>query len=135
MVVDTSAIVAILRMEAEAEAFLQAISRADPSFMSAVSVEEASFVLAGRHGGPEAWRGLDAFLDRSEIEVVPFDHDLARRAREAFIRFGKGRHPAALNLGDCASYALAIARELPLLFKGHDFAMTDITPAVEPRPS
>lgn len=131
MVVDTSATVAILRMEAEADVFLLAISRADPCFMSAVSVEEASLVLAGRRGGPEAWDELDAFLERSEIQVVPFDRGLARLARNAFIRFGKGRHGAALNLGDCASYALAKERDLPLLFKGNDFAKTDIAPAVQ----
>lgn len=134
MVVDTSAIVAILRMEQEAETFLRAVSRADFCFISAVSVEEISLVLAGRLGGPEAWDGLDAFLARSEIQVVPFDHGLALLARDAFVRFGKGRHLAALNLGDCASYALAKGRELPLLFKGNDFARTDIAPALQAPP-
>ncbi len=129
MVVDTSAIIAILRMEPEADAFMRAIARANPCLMSALSVEEASLVLAGRWTGPEVWRGLDQMLDRGGIEIVPLDHQLALAARDAFIRFGKGRHAAALNLGDCASYALAKSRGLPLLFKGDDFARTDISSA------
>lgn len=129
MVVDTSAVIAILRMEREAVAFMRAITQANLRLICAVSVEEASFVLAGRNAGSEIWRGLDGLLARARIEVVPFDHQLALAAREAFIRFGKGRHPAALNLGDCASYALAKSRELPLLFKGNDFAKTDISAA------
>ena len=131
MVVDTSAIIAILRMEPEADAFLRAVSGANPCFVSAVSLEEASLVLAGRHRGAAAWEGLDAFLARSEIQVVPFDYSLALLARDAFVRYGKGRHEAALNLGDCASYALARDRDLPLLFKGGDFAKTDIVPALQ----
>lgn len=76
------------------------------------------------------WGRLDDIISRGRIEVVPHDLALARIAREAFLTFGKGRHPAALNCGDCAAYALAKFRSLPLLFKGQEFARTDITPAV-----
>src|SRR5947209_6542689 len=98
--------------------------------MSAVSFQEASMVLAGSHGGVEAWSELDGVVQGMELEIIPHNTELARIAREAFLRFGKGRHPARLNCGDCASYALAKARGLPLLFKGVDFARTDIVPAL-----
>ena len=87
-------------------------------------------VLAGRNTGAVAWRPLDDFIHRAALEIVPHDAALAELAREAFLRFGKGRHPARLNCGDCASYALAKFRRIPLLFKGGDFARTDITVAV-----
>ncbi len=76
------------------------------------------------------WRPLEAFLKRANIEVAAFDREQAQKAREAFLRFGKGRHPAGLNFGDCAAYALARSRKAPLLFKGGDFLKTDIAPAV-----
>ena len=87
-------------------------------------------VLAGRSGGPESWSGLDELIGRVRIQVTPYDDAQAHVAREAFLRYGKGRHPAALNFGDCASYALARVRRLPLLFKGEDFARTDIARAM-----
>ena len=87
-------------------------------------------VLAGRIGDARTWAKLDALIQVLRIEVVPHDLELARVAREAFLTFGKGRHPAALNCGDCAAYALAKVRGLPLLFKGQDFARTDLTPAI-----
>jgi ribonuclease VapC len=74
----------------------------------------------------EAAEVLDTLLTRARVDIVPFDRNLAAGALAAFIRFGKGRHPAGLNLGDCAAYALAKARGLPLLFKGNDFARTDV---------
>jgi len=79
--------------------------------------------------GTEGIRDLDLFLATARIELVPFDATQARLAREAFRRFGKGRHPAGLNLGDCFSYALARAMNEPLLFKGNDFSRTDVIPA------
>jgi ribonuclease VapC len=79
---------------------------------------------------PELADGLDALVERRGIEIVSFDRELARESRAAFIRFGKGRHPAGLNFGDCVSYALAQARGLPLLYKGEDFAKTDVVSAV-----
>ena len=74
--------------------------------------------------------GLPNLLERVGIEIVPFDRGLADQARSAFLRFGKGRHPAGLNMGDCAAYALAKSRGLPLLYKGGDFARTDVASAL-----
>lgn len=130
IVVDSSALIAILRREPEADRFLQAIAAADRCLLSAVSLLETSMVLAGRTGGSAAWAGLDALIARAGMEVVAQDGEQARLARDAFLGFGKGRHPAALNLGDCATYALARSRALPLLFKGEDFTRTDLVPAL-----
>ena len=80
--------------------------------------------------GEAAGRDLDLLLYRAAIEVVPVDHDQAEIARTAWRQFGKGRHPAGLNYGDCFAYALAKARQMPLLFSGDDFARTDIEPAL-----
>jgi ribonuclease VapC len=129
IVVDTSAIIAILRLETEEILFQQIIGEAVAIYISAVSVQEASMVLAGRSGGETAFAPLDDLIHDLEFEIVPHDYALARIAREAFLRFGKGRHPAGLNCGDCASYALAKSRNLPLLFKGADFARTDLVAA------
>lgn len=129
IVVDTSAIVAILRNEPEKDRFVDAILAASGRFMSAVSLQELGMVVAGRHGDDRTWEPLDALIARLELEVVAHDAELARRAREAFLRFGKGRHPARLNFGDCAAYALAKAFDLALLFKGGDFALTDVAAA------
>ena len=85
-------------------------------------------VMVGRSPSGGA-QGLDNFIAELAIEIVPFDDQQARHSRAAFIRFGKGR-PASLNLGDCVSYALAQSRGLPLLFKGNDFAKTDVVPAL-----
>jgi ribonuclease VapC len=130
IVVDTSAIVAILRNEPEKNRFVDAILAAAPRFMSAVSLQEAGMVTAGRSGDDAIWQLLDALLVLLDMESVAHDAALARIAREAFLRFGKGRHPARLNFGACAAYALARANDLPLLFKGEDFTKTDIVAAV-----
>ena len=129
---DSSAIVAILRREPEADAYLRCLTVADGCLLSAVSLLEISMVLAGRDGGGDRWTELDALISLAGIEVVPLDAALGDAARRAFLRYGKGRHPAALNLGDCASYALAQSRGVPLLFKGEDFARTDIVAAIAP---
>lgn len=129
MVIDTSAIIALLKQEPDAHRFRNAISSAGTCFMSAVSVFEASLVMIGV-GQPAVADRLDEFLHELRVVVVPFDEDMAALARDAFVRFGKGRHPAALNMGDCASYALAKALGLPLLFKGNDFPRTDILPVI-----
>lgn len=129
---DTSAVIAILRDEAEKDLFIEAILAASPRLMSAASLQEAGMVIAGRHGDEAMWEPLDAFLARLDVAIVAHDAALARIARTAFLRFGKGRHTARLNFGDCASYALAKAHGAPLLFKGEDFAQTDIAPAVGP---
>ncbi len=128
--VDSSALIAILRREAEADAFIQVVARAGGCLISAVSYLETSMVLAGRTGSATTWSGLDTLIARAGMEVVPQDRQLATAARQAFLHYGKGRHPAALNLGDCATYALAKNQDLPLLFKGDDFTHTDLTPAL-----
>ena len=87
-------------------------------------------VIAGRTGNDAAWQKLDDLIRDAELEVVAHDRRLAEIARDAFLRFGKGRHPARLNCGDCAAYALAKSLTVPLLFKGSDFAQTDIVPAL-----
>ena len=85
-------------------------------------------VMIGR-GQSALAQGLDILIGELAIEIVPFDEEQARQSRAAFVRFGKGRHPAALNFGDCVSYALARSRALPLLFKGTDFTKTDVISA------
>jgi ribonuclease VapC len=127
--VDSSALIAILRLESEAETFLRIIVEKAPCVMSALNLLETSMVLAGREGGASLWQPLDDFVAEAQIEVTPFDHGQVQQARAAFLRFGKGRHPAALNFGDCAAYALAKSRNLALLFKGEDFVRTDLLPA------
>ncbi len=130
MVVDSSALIAILRREPEADSFLQVVAGAGHCLLSSVSLLETSMVLAGRTGDATAWTELDALIARAAMQVVAQDAELAEEARGAFLRYGKGRHPAGLNLGDCASYALAKARNLPLLFKGNDFPRTDLMAAI-----
>jgi ribonuclease VapC len=128
--IDTSALIAIFRLEPEADAVLKSIVQAEARVMSALSVLEASMVMSGGAADSAVFEPLDEFLAEAGIEIVPFDAEQARLAREAFLRFGKGRHKAGLNLGDCASYALAMARSAALLFKGDDFSRTDVTAAL-----
>ena len=130
IVIDTSALIAIFRLEDEADLFLTTIVEAEERWFSALSLLEASMVISGRSGEEAAFEPLDEFLTEAGIRIAPFDAEQAGIARDAFLRFGKGRHKAALNLGDCASYALAKTRNAPLLFKGGDFVLTDVTPAV-----
>jgi ribonuclease VapC len=125
MTIDTSALIAILFNEPERVEFVALIEKEERKVISTVSVLEASMVLEGRKS-PEATMTMDLFLHRASIEVVPFDHDQLAIARLAFRRYGKGRHAAGLNVGDCAAYALALWSGEPLLFKGTDFAATDV---------
>jgi ribonuclease VapC len=129
MVIDTSAIVAILGDEPERRAFNEAIEKASPCLMSTASFVEASIVLENSRGY-DGLRDFDLFVAGAGIELVSVDADQAHIARQAFRQYGKGRHPAALNFGDCFSYALARTTGLPLLFKGSDFSQTDIPSAV-----
>lgn len=129
MVIDTSALVALLEQEQDAEALADAIANDPASLVSAASVVEAGLVIFARYGEPGA-RKLDELLGESQIEVVPVTADHARLARGAFAQFGKGRHPAKLNFGDCFSYALAKASGHPLLFVGNDFSQTDLVAAL-----
>ncbi len=125
MVVDTSVVLAILQQEEDAQAHAALIEAAETRLISAVSVLEAG-ILAQSRKGDEGAQALDAFLAAAALEVVPFDLEQSVLAREAFDRFGKGRHAANLNFGDCAVYALAASRAEPLLFKGEDFSATDL---------
>ena len=128
MIIDTSAILAILLREPDAGRFEDAIADAWPRRMTAVAFLEATMVVEGR-GGTEAGDDLDALLKRTRVEFVPVTQEQAHVARQAWRRFGKGNHPAALNFGDCFAYALAEVTGEPLLFKGDDFALTDIEAA------
>jgi ribonuclease VapC len=125
MVIDTSAIVVILFGEPEARAFAHAIDQDPLRLMSAISVLEATMVVESELGEPGG-RELDLLLHRAGIEVVGFLPEHLHAARHAFRTYGKGRHPAGLNFGDCFSYALAKFTGQRLLFKGNDFARTDI---------
>lgn len=125
MVIDTSAILAILMGEPARRRFVEAIEAADTVRMSTAGFVESSIVIETRYGA-EGLRDLDRLLARAAIELVPVDSEQAYVAREAFSRFGKGRHRAGLNFGDCFSYALAKVYEEPLLFQGEDFVHTDV---------
>ena len=131
IVIDSSALISILSMEEpDGPALLRALSNASGRMMSAMTLLEASLVLARRADGPSFWEHLDLLVSEAKIEVVAFDAEQAGFARAAFLRYGKGRHAAALNFGDCAAYALAKSRNIPLLYKGADFAKTDIVSAL-----
>ena len=125
MVVDTSAILAILFGEAEGKSFLKALSGPERKFMSAFTRLEASIVVEARKG-EAGTRALTELMTASGIDTVPFDAGQAELALDAWRRYGKGRHPAGLNLGDCVSYALARFTGEPLLYEGDDFSRTDI---------
>lgn len=129
MVIDTSAILAILQQEPEAPEFARAIAADQDRLISAVSVIEAGMLVEARkeHAGAIE---LDHLMLRMQASVVGFDAEQAKIARLAFRRFGKGRHPAGLNFGDCAVYALSKTRGERLLFKGNDFRKTDVEVAL-----
>ena len=127
MIIDTSALLAVLQGEPERRRFNEAIEMADSRRVSAATFVEVSIVIESRFGA-EGLRAFDRFIERAEIEIMPVDVEQARAARDAFMRFGKGRHAAGLNFGDCFSYALARVLGEPLLYKGEDFARTDLMP-------
>lgn len=129
MVIDTSAIAAILFLEEDAETYAGALAGAQKCFLSAVSRVEIALVIEGRRG-EVGRKALESFLEALDPEIIPVDPQQADLAIEAFRTHGKGRHPAGLNIGDCFSYALAKALDEPLLFKGNDFGQTDIRPAL-----
>ena len=128
MIADTSALIAILLNEPDGEMLSAAIASADPRIISAVSALEASIVIESKKG-ETGLALLDELLSLAQFEIVAFDDTQQRIARVAYRRYGKGRHPAGLNFGDCCAYALAKVRKETLLFKGNDFNQTDITPA------
>ncbi len=129
MIVDSSALLAILYREPDAARFEQVIATTANCRMSVANALEASMVVEGR-GGIEAGDELDAFLQSAGIELAPVTEEHLVAARRAWRRFGKGHHAAALNFGDCFAYALAEATGEPLLFKGDDFSRTDIPSAL-----
>jgi len=127
MVLDTSALLVILLDEPESPAFRQAIEQDPVRLLSAASLLETAVVVEARFG-EAGGRELDLLLHKAEIQVVGFDADQAELAREAWRRFGRGRHPAGLNFGDCFAYALSEVSGEPLLYKGGDFSLTDVSP-------
>jgi ribonuclease VapC len=129
MVIDTSALLAILQDEPERRRFNEAMETAEARRVSAATFVECSIVIESRFGA-EGLRDLDRLLKRAEVAIAPVDVQQARAAREAFARYGKGRHAAGLNFGDCFSYALASVLGEPLLFKAEDFARTDAVKVV-----
>lgn len=129
MILDTSSVLAVVFGEPGNEAFVDAITMAPTCRISAASLLEASIVAEAREGHLGV-RQCDTFFRNSRVSVEPFTEEQALLARQAYSDYGKGRHPAGLNFGDCFSYALAKATGEPLLFKGEDFLRTDIQPAL-----
>ena len=125
MVLDTSALLALLLDEPEGEEFRAAVEEDATRLVSAANLLEAALVIEARKGEPGG-RELDALIQKAEVVVVPVDAEHVSEARRAYRRFGKGRHPAGLNFGDCFAYALSVASGEPLLFKGSDFSRTDV---------
>lgn len=129
MIVDTSAVLAILFNESDAERYARAISEADSRRMSAANFVEAAVVVEAQTRDSGS-RQFDAFFRRAGIVVEPVTEEQAHAARQGYTDFGKGRHAAGLNFGDCFAYALAKVTGEPLLFKGGDFTKTDVKAAV-----
>ena len=125
MVIDTSALLALLLNEPDALRIAQAIEAASIRLVSAATFLETSIIIESKKG-EAGGRELELLLYRASIEVAPVDQDQAEIARQAWRRYGKGRHPAGLNYGDCFAYALAKTTGEPLLFKGADFGRTDV---------
>ena len=129
MVIDTSALIAILFGEPEALSFTRAIADESRKLISAFNALESGIVVEARKG-EAGGRELDLLLHRAQIEIVAMNADQAELARAAWRKYGKGNHPAGLNIGDCCAYALAKYSGEPLLFKGNDFSQTDIRAAI-----
>ena len=129
MVVDSSALVAILLAEPEAKVFAEILEAEDDVRMSAGNYLETAVVIDSRND-PILSREFETLLRRTEIEILPVTLEHAQLARQAYRDFGKGQHPAGLNFGDCFAYAAAKALDEPLLFKGLDFSQTDVRPAL-----
>ncbi|MGH7572748.1 MAG: type II toxin-antitoxin system VapC family toxin [Gemmatimonadota bacterium] len=123
--IDPSAVVAVLRNEPVSPRLVDALEKAPERRISTVGLVEAAIVMLGRYG-EHGEKEVDLFVHRLGVDIAPVTPDHAEIARAAYRRFGKGRHPAALNFGDCFSYALAITLGEPLLFVGTDFEQTDI---------
>ena len=127
MIIDTSALVAILLGEPEAELFAPAIAESPRRLISAFTALETGIVIEAKRGDLGG-RELDLLIHKAKIEIIPLTAEQLEIARSAWRKYGKGRHRAGLNIGDCCSYALAKCADEPLLFKGGDFSQTDIEP-------
>lgn len=132
MVIDSSALIAILQNEPESRPFRALLKSHPIRMMSAATFVETSIVVLARQGEPGIAE-LRAFLELAGVEIVPLNEEQALMAVDAFRRFGKGRHRASLNLGDCYSYSLARVMDQPLLFTGEDFVHTDVAKAAAER--
>jgi len=137
MIVDSSALIAIVFDEPDAEAMLNALAEASSLKISAVTWVETHVVVANRTSGTASRDRLQQDRLKEifavfDMQIIAVDQDLARDARDAHMIYGRGRHPARLNFGDCFSYALAKRDNEPLLFKGNDFSQTDLVPALTP---
>ena len=129
IVVDTSALIAILNREPDAALYAEAIAETDSPLVSAATLLELHIVMLNRHGG-RAGQLVDRLIQDAGFQIKHFTAQHLELAREAYVRYGKGRNSAGLNYGDCFSYALAKATGLPLLFKGEDFSKTDLVAAL-----
>jgi ribonuclease VapC len=129
MVIDTSALLAVLQDEPERRAFNEAIETAEARRISAANFVETSIVIETRYGA-DGVRELDEFFESAAVDIAAVDAEQAREARRAFRHYGRGRHAAGLNFGDCFAYALATVLGEPLLFKGTDFSRTDVVSAI-----
>ena len=130
MVVDTSAVIAILSGEPETESFVRALADDSKIMISAFNALESAIVIEAKKG-EAGGRELDLLLHRARIEVIPLNNDQAELALSAWRKYGRGNHSAGLNIGDCCAYALAKYSGEPLLFKGKDFSQTDIRPVID----
>jgi len=129
VILDTSAVIAVLQNEPLAPELVAVLQNAPIKRMSAANLVEAGIILQARYGD-HGERELDLFVQRANLEIVPVTQEHAEYARSAYRRFGRGRHAAGLNFGDCFAYALARALDEPLLFVGEDFAQTDVRAAL-----
>lgn len=131
MFVDTSCIVALIAQEEDADQFRQVLSVAKPSLTAPHVLLESTMVLTTqfKRNPGDILATVESLLSEARTEVVPLTLDITRAAVDAFARYGKGRHPAQLNFGDCLSYGCAKVHGVPLLFKGEDFALTDVARA------
>jgi ribonuclease VapC len=125
MIIDSSALVAMLEQEPEAERMARTLAHTTERLLSSANLVETGIVMQARRGD-EGARDLDLLLAKLNVEIVPFTARQAQIARKAFRRYGRGRHDAELNFGDCCAYALAKDESAPLLFKGDDFSRTDV---------
>jgi ribonuclease VapC len=126
VIIDTSALLSVLFAEDDADYFMHQLATDENKYMTPFNALEADIVVGARKG-PDGQRELELLLHHSGIEILPFSNDMRALAAEAWRRYGNGRHPAALNIGDCCAYALAVFLNDTLLYKGGDFARTDVT--------